>query len=200
MPRLPHQTANLLTLTRVVLVPVFVVEYLVRAPVLTGALAIFLLAALTDWLDGWVARRFAQQSAFGAFLDPVADKLMVVAALMLVVRSHPTLLTLLSAMLVILREVYVSALREWMASAGLRNVVAVAQIGKWKTATQMLALVVLMWGLNQMAQDAADGATAMRVGEGLLVVAALLSVISCVQYSLGAYRGRPNRNSDPGPA
>lgn len=200
MPRLPHQTANLLTLTRVVLVPVFVVEYLVRAPVLTGALAIFLLAALTDWLDGWVARRFAQQSAFGAFLDPVADKLMVVAALMLVVRSHPTLLTLLSAMLVILREVYVSALREWMASAGLRNVVAVAQIGKWKTATQMLALVVLMWGLNQMAQDAADGATAMRVGEGLLLVAALLSVISCVQYSLGAYRGRPNRKADPGPA
>ena len=200
MFRLPRQTANLLTLTRVCLVPMFVVEYLVRAPVLTGALAIFVLAALTDWLDGWVARRFAQQSAFGAFLDPVADKLMVVAALMLVVRSHPTLLILISAMLVILREVYVSALREWMASAGLRNVVAVAQIGKWKTATQMLALVVLMWGLNQASAQATGAFVWLRIGEGLLVLAALLSVFSCVQYSLGAYRGRPNSTEDPGAA
>lgn len=200
MSRLPRQTANLLTLTRVFLVPVFVVEYLVRAPVLTGAIAIFILAALTDWLDGWVARRFAQQSAFGAFLDPVADKLMVVAALMLVVRSHPTLLILISAMLVILREVYVSALREWMASVGLRNVVAVAQIGKWKTATQMLALVVLMWGLNQAGAQATGAFVWLRIGEGLLVLAALLSVFSCVQYSLGAYRGRPNSTKGPGAA
>lgn len=223
------QTANALTLLRVGLVPAFVVEYLVRAPGLRGALVLFVLAAATDWLDGWVARRFGQESAFGAFLDPVADKLMVVAALMLVCWSHPTVLMVVAAMLVILREVYVSALREWMASAGMRNVVAVAAIGKWKTATQMLALVVLMWALHQVPPPivpaaapnaAAAGATAdsmlvegavtvgpatvasgpmLVLGEALLMVAALLSVLSCLQYTLGAWRAA-GRADGPGSA
>lgn len=188
--RLPAQTANALTLLRVVLVPAFVVEYLVRAPDLRGALALFVVAALTDLLDGWVARRFGQESAFGAFLDPVADKLMVVAGLMLVCFSHPTVLMVVASMLVILREVFVSALREWMASTGQRQVVAVAAIGKWKTATQMLALVLLLWGLDgaEASSPARDRGWVLGLGEGLLVAAAILSVISCTHYAIGAWR------------
>jgi len=181
---LPRQTANALTLLRVMLVPVFVVEYLVREPVLAGALAIFVLAAVTDLVDGWVARRFDQSSAFGAFLDPVADKLMVVAALMLVCRSHPAAVTVVASMVVILREVYVSALREWMAGAASRDTVAVGAIGKWKTATQMLAVVLLIGGLH--AQRSALVAT----GDAALVVAALLSLVSCWQYSRAAMIAR----------
>lgn len=181
----PHpQTANALTLLRVALVPAFVVEYLFREPVLAGALAIFLVAAATDLLDGWVARRFAQTSAFGAFLDPVADKLMVVAALMLVCRSHPATTTVVASMIVILREVYVSALREWMAGLAARERVAVGAVGKWKTATQMLAIVFLLAGLD------AGRPALIGCGNAALAAAALLSLISCWQYSRAALVAR----------
>ena len=181
----PHpQTANALTLLRVALVPAFVVEYLVREPVLAGALAIFVVAATTDLVDGWVARRFDQTSAFGAFLDPVADKLMVVAALMLVCRTHPATLTVVASMIVILREIYVSALREWMAGLAARERVAVGAVGKWKTATQMLAIVLLLAGLE------AGRPVLVRTGDAALAAAALLSLISCWQYSRAALVAR----------
>lgn len=106
---------------------------------------LFAAAALTDWLDGWVARRFDQGSRFGAFLDPVADKLLVIAALLLLVRSSPGLLLVLVAIVIIGREVAVSALREWMALLGKRGRVNVIQLARYKSILQMVALSCMLY-------------------------------------------------------
>jgi CDP-diacylglycerol--glycerol-3-phosphate 3-phosphatidyltransferase len=105
---------------------------------------VFTLAAITDWVDGYLARRLGQMTAFGAFLDPVADKLMVAVALVLLVERHNDLLFTLAACVIIGREIVVSALREWMAELGKRTSVAVSMIGKVKTTFQMVAIIVLL--------------------------------------------------------
>lgn len=136
---------NLLTLLRVVLIPILVAVWFVPvsyAGQMTAA--IFLLAALTDWLDGWLARRWQQESAFGAFLDPVADKLMVAAALVLLVDAFNSVLVTLAAMVIIGREIVVSALREWMSEIGQRAQVAVSWLGKLKTTAQMVAIILCL--------------------------------------------------------
>jgi phosphatidylglycerophosphate synthase len=102
------------------------------------------LARLTDWLDGWLARRWGQTSPLGAFLDPVADKLMVAIALVLLVQAEPQVLLALPAAVIIGREITVSALREWMAEIGARGKVAVSMAGKLKTTAQMIAIVLLI--------------------------------------------------------
>ena len=136
---------NSLTLIRIALIPLFVVVfYLPYEWARPAAALIFSLAGITDWLDGYFARKLGQTSAFGAFLDPVADKLMVAVALVLIVHTDPRLLIALSAAVIIGREIVVSALREWMAELGERTSVAVSYIGKVKTAFQMVAITGLL--------------------------------------------------------
>ncbi|WP_299155218.1 CDP-diacylglycerol--glycerol-3-phosphate 3-phosphatidyltransferase [uncultured Acinetobacter sp.] len=146
---------NILTLARIVLIPVFLlVAYWPPAVGIYGAepnvtrhlilTAIFVIAAVTDWFDGYLARTLNQTSAFGRFLDPVADKLMVAAALIVLVQWQPTISMAFAAIVIISREITVSALREWMAELGARTSVAVSTVGKYKTAFQMIAISVFL--------------------------------------------------------
>ena len=136
---------NTLTLLRIAAIPVFVVVfYLPTRWAGAATAAIFCLAALTDWLDGYLARHLGQTSAFGAFLDPVADKLMVTVALVLLVQADPTPWLAIPAAIIIGREITISALREWMAEIGERKSVAVSFLGKFKTSAQMLSLFFLI--------------------------------------------------------
>jgi CDP-diacylglycerol--glycerol-3-phosphate 3-phosphatidyltransferase len=146
---------NILTLARIALIPVFLlVAYwppvmgvddhdasMNRHILLTG---IFVVAAVTDWFDGYLARSLNQTSAFGRFLDPVADKLMVATALIVLVQWQPTISMAFAAIVIISREITVSALREWMAELGARTSVAVSTVGKYKTAFQMIAISVFL--------------------------------------------------------
>ena len=138
-------TPNLLTLLRIGLIPVFVVVFYVQAPWARPVAAIiFTVAAVTDWLDGHLARRWEQTSPLGAFLDPVADKLMVAVALVFLVQVDPRPALALASAVIIGREITVSALREWMAEIGARSHVAVSWTGKVKTAAQMVAIILLI--------------------------------------------------------
>jgi len=142
---LPINIPNALTILRILLIPVLVVVfYLPFHNHQMVAAVIFAFAAVTDWVDGYLARRLDQMTTFGAFLDPVADKLMVAIALVLLVERHDTLLFTLAACVIIGREIVISALREWMAELGERTSVAVSYIGKVKTAFQMLAITGLL--------------------------------------------------------
>lgn len=142
---LPINIPNALTIMRILLIPVLaVVFYLPFKNHLLVAAGIFAVAAITDWFDGYLARRLGQMTAFGAFLDPVADKLMVAIALVLLVERHDTLLFTLAACVIIGREIVISALREWMAELGERTSVAVSYIGKVKTGFQMVAITGLL--------------------------------------------------------
>ncbi|AFT70308.1 CDP-diacylglycerol-glycerol-3-phosphate 3-phosphatidyltrans [Alloalcanivorax dieselolei B5] len=136
---------NILTLIRVATIPVLVAAfYLPFKGSNMVAAVLFLAAGLTDWLDGYLARKLGQTSPFGAFLDPVADKLIVAVALLMLVQQHATLWLTAPAMVIVCREITVSALREWMAELGLRAKVAVSAIGKIKTVTQMVAITLLL--------------------------------------------------------
>jgi CDP-diacylglycerol--glycerol-3-phosphate 3-phosphatidyltransferase len=142
---LPINIPNALTMLRILLIPVLVVVY--YTPFnhhLWVAAGIFALAAVTDWFDGYLARRLGQMTAFGAFLDPVADKLMVVIALVLLVERYDSVLFTMAACVIIGREIVISALREWMAELGERTSVAVSYVGKVKTAFQMVAITGLL--------------------------------------------------------
>ncbi len=182
-------TPNLLTLLRIVLIPVFIVAYyLPSAWSHVLSTFFFLLAAVTDWADGYLARRLNQSSAFGAFLDPVADKLMIAAALILLVADthihaqviDPRLLAVV-VLIIIGREIAISALREWMAEVGQRARVAVSMLGKFKTTGQMLAIPFLLY------QSPIFGIPIFRVGEILLYVAGALTLWSGVVYLRAAW-------------
>lgn len=134
----------------------------------------FVVAAVTDWLDGWLARRWNQTSAFGAFLDPVADKLMVVASLLVLL--HLGRVDTLIALVIIGREITISALREWMAKIGASSSVAVHWLGKFKTAAQMVAIPCLLYW------QPLYGLSARLLGTVLIVVAAILTVWSMCYY------------------
>jgi len=181
-----------LTLLRIALIPVLVlVFYLPFTWTNLAAAAIFGLASMTDWLDGWIARRFQQSSAFGAFLDPVADKLMVAVALFLIVQRHPTPWMALWAAVIVGREISVSALREWMVSAGQRTAVKVALIGKIKTIVQMVALLGLLYALTPPS-SLAQAEPWFRheifiLGEWLLAAAAVLTLWSGLIYLRAAW-------------
>ena len=136
---------NALTLLRIALIPVLVVLFYVPFKYhLWFAAGVFAFAAVTDWVDGYLARRLGQMTAFGAFLDPVADKLMVSVALVLLVERHDNMFFTVAATVIIGREVVISALREWMAELGKRTSVAVSYVGKVKTAFQMVAIICLL--------------------------------------------------------
>ena len=171
-----------LTLLRIALIPVFVAVFFLSfrgANLLCSAL--FGLAALTDWLDGYLARRLGLTSAFGAFLDPVADKLMVAAALVLLVQAIPTPLMAVAAAVIIGREIAISALREWMAQLGKHARVAVSTVGKIKTTAQMVAVLLLLY------REPLWFFPTLEVGMGLLVVAAALTLWSMLHYLLAAW-------------
>ena len=184
-----------LTLFRVALLPVMVVAFYMpfRGHNITAAI-VFVLAAITDWLDGYLARRLNQTSAFGAFLDPVADKLMVAVTLFLLVESHrggwPGILMAVTAAVIVGREISISALREWMAEIGMRATVKVAFVGKLKTVMQMIALVVLI----VQHEKEAEALRLYHIGEGLLVIAGVLTIWSGMHYLRAAWpmmRGEP---------
>lgn len=146
---------NMMTLARLASIPVFVaVFYLPYQWAGLAAAGLFLVAGITDLLDGYLARRLGQISRFGAFLDPVADKLMVAAALVMLVQSHATLWMAAPAIVIISREITVSALREWMAEVGQRSRVAVSSIGKIKTVLQISAITGLL--ADRPLKDASD--------------------------------------------
>jgi CDP-diacylglycerol--glycerol-3-phosphate 3-phosphatidyltransferase/cardiolipin synthase len=170
-----------LTWLRIVLIPVFVGIYYVPdewlSPLLKNwvGMSVFALAAITDWLDGYLARRWGETSAFGAFLDPVADKLMVAAALILLVELGRAEAYL--AIIIIGREIAISALREWMAQLGRSRKTAVAFIGKVKTVAQMTAIIaLLLW------EDVIPGVSTPLLGTLALYVAAILTLWSMFHY------------------
>ena len=173
---------NSLTLMRILSIPVLaVVYYLPYGWSNLAATVIFTLAGLTDLLDGYLARRLGQTSAFGAFLDPVADKLMVSCALVMLLQSDPQPLLALAAAIIIGREIAVSALREFMAELGLRSRVAVVMAGKIKTVTQMIAIGMMLFENDFL------GLPIYTIGHGLLQIAALLTVWSMFVYLRAAW-------------
>ena len=182
-----------LTLLRMLMIPLLVlVFYLPFSWANFAAAAVFALAAITDWLDGWIARRFNQSSAFGAFLDPVADKLMVAVALFLIVQGHPTPWMAFWAAVIVGREIAVSALREWMAELGQRATVRVATVGKIKTVVQMVAILCLLYSINpgyqlQPGTNVWMGWFVFRVGDWLLAGAAILTLWSGFMYLRAAW-------------
>ena len=136
---------NSLTLLRIALIPLLVIVfYLPWQWSYLASAAIFGLAAITDWLDGYLARKLGQETNFGAFMDPVADKLIVAVALVILLERHSTLVFAIPTMVIIGREIVISALREWMAELGKRASVAVSYIGKVKTTLQMIAIIALL--------------------------------------------------------
>ncbi|WP_278409054.1 CDP-diacylglycerol--glycerol-3-phosphate 3-phosphatidyltransferase [Pseudomonas rhodesiae] len=172
---------NLITVLRVLLIPIFILLfYLPYQWSYLASSSVFAFAAATDWLDGYLARRLEQSTPFGAFLDPVADKLMVAVALVLLVQEHGNLWLTLPAAVIIGREIVVSALREWMAEIGARAHVAVSNMGKWKTAAQMLALVILLANPSHFTFW-------VLLGYALLLIAAGLTLWSMLQYLRAAW-------------
>ena len=173
---------NQLTLLRIVLIPIFLlVFYLPASWSNEAACGVFALAAITDMLDGYLARKLDQASTLGAFLDPVADKLMVAAVLVLLVQHHPTVMLALPSAVIICREIAVSALREWMAEIGARKKVAVSGWGKVKTNLQVVALGFLIF------EESLAGLPVYDIGLVLLYIAAILTLISMCQYLAAAW-------------
>lgn len=179
---------NLLTLMRILLIPVFISAFYLPFT-WSRALAafIFALASFTDWLDGYLARRLQQMSPFGAFLDPVADKLLIASTLLLLVGARDINYITLPAIVIVGREIVISALREWMAEIGARASVAVGYIGKVKTTLQMAALLLLLLF---------DPATSWWGAAGfiLLYVAAILTIWSMVIYLMIAWPELSKKN------
>ena len=184
---MPLNTPNLLTLFRMALIPVVVALYFI--PVAgVYVTAVFLLAGLTDWLDGYLARRLDQTSPFGAFLDPVADKLVVAVVLVLLVSDGDVLARVVSQKLFIVavaviigREIAVSALREWVAQSGVQPSIAVSTLGKVKTTAQIIAIALLLYGQDLV------GFPTLLVGESMLYVASALTIWSMVGYLKSAW-------------
>jgi CDP-diacylglycerol--glycerol-3-phosphate 3-phosphatidyltransferase len=178
---MPLTIPNLLTWMRIVLIPVVIgVYYYAPLPPhqqnLVATVA-FVVAAITDWFDGWLARKLGQTSAFGAFLDPVADKLMVAAALVVLIELERA--NAVVAFIIIGREIAISALREWMAHIGAAKSITVSFIGKLKTTAQMVAIPLLLY------HDSLFGLPVAAMGEWLLWLAAALTL-----WSMGYYLGK----------
>jgi len=182
---------NQVTLFRIILIPIFVlVFYLPITWNHFGAFVIFWFAAISDALDGYLARRLNQSSSFGAFIDPVADKLMVVCALAMLIQDYNVWYITISAALMISREVFISALREFMSSRGKRDEIAVSNIGKYKTAAQMLGIMGLIWQpdydipliLFSFPQE-----LFMIIAYGFYSIATILTFMSMLKYFKAAW-------------
>ena len=177
---MPLTIPNLLTWLRIALIPLFVGVFYFEKTWISGseqnlvATIIFVVAAVTDWLDGWLARKLHQTSAFGAFLDPVADKLMIAAALIVLLQLGRV--DAIVALIIIGREIAISALREWMAKLGASKSIAVSFFGKIKTISQMVAIPLLLYA------DPIGAFQPIIVGTWLIYVAAALTLISMLYY------------------
>jgi CDP-diacylglycerol--glycerol-3-phosphate 3-phosphatidyltransferase/cardiolipin synthase len=177
---MPLNLPNLLTWLRIILIPLFVGIFYFETSWVSEpnqnlvATIIFTAAAVTDWLDGWLARKLNQTSAFGAFLDPVADKLMVAAALITLVQLERV--DAIIALIIIGREITISALREWMAKIGEARSIAVSFLGKIKTVSQMVAVPLLLY------HDPLGAFDPQQVGTWLIVLAAALTLASMAYY------------------
>ena len=186
---MPLNIPNLLTWLRIMMIPLVVGVFYVPETWLSIwhqnliATVLFIAAAITDWLDGYLARRLNQMSAFGAFLDPVADKLMIAAALIVLVELGR--LNAVIAVVIIGREIAVSAMREWMAKIGQSKSVAVNLLGKVKTISQMIAVPMLLY------HDRIGVFNPQRVGTWLMYLAALLTLASMIYYLKLALAPRP---------
>jgi CDP-diacylglycerol--glycerol-3-phosphate 3-phosphatidyltransferase/cardiolipin synthase len=186
---MPLNVPNLLTWLRIVMIPLVIGVFHVPDAWLTGwernliATSVFIVAAITDWLDGYLARKLNQTSAFGAFLDPVADKLMIAAALIVLVELERA--NAIIAFVIIGREIAISAMREWMAKIGQSKSVAVNLLGKVKTISQMIAVPMLLY------HDAIGPIHVQRIGTWLIYVAAILTLVSMVNYLQRAMAPRP---------
>lgn len=170
-----------LTLLRIALIPLLAVSFYLpwqHANLLCTGL--FLLAGLTDWLDGYLARKLNMETAFGAFLDPVADKLMVAFVLVLIVQAQADPFIAIPAAIIIGREITIASLREWMAEIGQRAKVKVSQLGKWKTTAQMTAITLLLYREDLL------GFPINTIGFWLLYVSAILTLWSMINYLTAA--------------
>jgi len=173
---------TLVTLFRVALIPLFVlVFYLPFSWANIAATAIFAIASFSDWVDGYLARSMQLESSFGAFLDPVADKLMVVVIIILLVEANPSIYITLPSVVIVAREISVSALREWMAQLGSSTTVKVSFIGKAKTVSQMFALGFMIFAEPFM------GLPIFEIGLAIYYVAAILTIISMAIYLRAAW-------------
>ena len=172
---------NLVTISRIVLVPIFAVVYLATKDFHWVASLLFATAAFTDWLDGYLARKMEQVTPFGAFLDPVADKLIVVTALVLLIGKHNNLWMTLPGIIIVGREIVISALREWMAEMNRRGLVSVSWVGRLKTTVQMVAIIVLL------ANSPGEMRPWVILGLVLLYAAVLLTIWSMVNYGRAAW-------------
>lgn len=190
--RLKVNVANILTFARIVMIPLVMVLFYLPHPLAKPmAAVVFIMAAITDSLDGYVARRYNQMSRLGAFLDPVADKLMVAIALILLVSDEPVrlrpfnfnphLLITITAAIIIGREITISALREWMAELGSRGKVAVSGLGKLKTIFQMTGLSMMLYERDLF------GLPVSELGMACLVAAAALTLWSMLSYLRAAW-------------
>jgi CDP-diacylglycerol--glycerol-3-phosphate 3-phosphatidyltransferase len=166
-----------LTLVRIMLLPVIVgVFYLPWHFAHVACAVVFGIAGLTDWLDGYLARKLGLTTQFGAFLDPVADKLMVAVALVLIVQADPNPWVAIAAAVIIGREITIASLREWMAEIGQRNKIEVSKLGKWKTTAQIVAIETLLVSMDLWAE------TLKPSGQFLLLISAVLTLWSMCNY------------------
>ena len=171
-----------ITLLRIALIPLFVIVfYLPFSWSNEVAAAIFGLACISDWVDGYLARMLKQESAFGAFLDPVADKLIVVAAIVLIVGANPSIYVALPSVVIVAREITVSALREWMAELGNRAAIKVSFVGKVKTAAQLFSLFLMIY------KEPFAGFPVFQIGLGFYYLAAIFTIVSMVLYLKAAW-------------
>jgi len=174
---------NFLTFFRISLIPLLI---LINYSAITYAqyvvASIFMLASLTDFLDGFLARKLAQETKVGAFLDPVADKLIVVVALVLLVQRYSYNILTICAVIIICREILISALREWMSEVGVRAKVAVSSVGKAKTFMQMLSIIILL------SQKASLDSNVVILGLSMLYVSVILTLWSMSLYLIAAWR------------
>lgn len=170
------------TLFRIALIPIFVVVfYLPYAWSNLAAASIFALASASDWVDGYLARVLKQESSFGAFLDPVADKLMVVVAIVLIVSVNPSVYVTLPSVIIVAREISISALREWMAELGSSTTVKVSFLGKAKTMAQLFSLMLMIY--DQPIYDF----PVFSVGLGFYYLAAIFTMLSMFIYLRAAW-------------
>lgn len=179
---MPFNVPNAITSFRILAIPLVVLVFYLPVDWARPASGVlFGLAGVTDWLDGYLARRLNQTSAFGAFLDPVADKLMVSTALVLLVQSDPNLLLTMVAVVIIGREIAVSALREWMAALGERAQVSVSYFAKWKTTLQIFGISFMLYEYPQF------GWPLYGIGMSLLLAAVVLTLWSMFDYLRAAW-------------
>ena len=178
----PWNLPNTLTWLRIAAIPLIVILFYMPYPWADPAAGLlFAAAGITDSLDGYLARRLGQTSRLGAFLDPVADKLVVAVALVLLVSKDTRALIVLTAAVIIGREITISALREWMAEIGQRRKVAVSQLGKYKTILQIVGLSMMLYRWNLF------GLPTYKLGVGLTELAAAATLVSMVAYLRAAW-------------